>query len=234
MNKFLIVVLISISGWGQTALRTPLQMEADQLRDLRGDAGAELRNQWPGPPQNTFGSAPLEIPAPRTEERPTGQTISVGQLQHKVSKEENRSFKQAMKRSTAGEHGKAAAELEKLVRQDPKLSWAYNQLGVEYALSRRFADAVGALRRSLELEPGSWQAHYNLGLVLYDMGDLPGAEQCARRALQFSSQNPQVHLFLGYLLLLREETRRQGLEEVKFAARTMAAARDLLRTVGAR
>jgi Flp pilus assembly protein TadD len=168
------------------------------------------------------------------ERRPTGETISVGQLQHKIPKAEKRAFQRARKLSRAGEHEKAIAELENLVQRDTELSGADTLLGVEYAVSGRFAEAEAILNRSLELEPASWGTHYNLGLILYIKGDLSGAEQSARRALQFSNQNPHVHLFLGYLLLRREETHAQGLEELEFAARSIRPARDFLRSLAAR
>ena len=217
MNKLFFGVLVSWSCWAQPVMTTP----------------ERIKVEFPG--GSIFRTGPLEMPPPEIpQERPTGQSISVSQLQHKISKEAGRAYKHARKLSRAGEHGKAAADLETVVQRDPEFSQAQNQLGVEYAYLGRWEEAEIALRESLKLEPASWSAHYNLGLVLYGKGDLPGAEQSTRRALQFSSQNPQAHLFLGYLLLLRAETRAQGLQEVKFAARTMTAARRLLRTLEAR
>ncbi len=139
-----------------------------------------------------------------------------------------------MKLSRAGKDGEAAVELETIVRRDPEFSEAQNLLGVEYAHLERFGDAERALHKSLELDPDYWPGHFNLGLVLFHQGDLSGAEKSARRALEFSSQNPQIHLFLGYLLLLHEETRGQGLKEVEFASHTIPAARQFLQSSGTR
>jgi Flp pilus assembly protein TadD len=165
---------------------------------------------------------------------PTGQTVSVGQLRHRVSRELERGFQHATKLGRAGEHGKAAAALETVVDRDPEFLRAEIQLGIEYAFLQRWDDAETVLRRSLQMEPTSASAHYILALILYCKGDLPGAEQSTRRALLFASQNPLAHMFLGELLLKREETHAEGIAELKFAARTNPDARRLLRDMGTR
>ena len=49
--------------------------------------------------------------------------------------------------------------------------------------------------------------------------------------MELAPAEPRVHLMLGYLLYVREETRQEGLEHLHFAARTMDAARQFLKTV---
>ena len=78
------------------------------------------------------------------------------------------------------------------------------------------------------------KGHYNLALILYSNKDFPAAEQSARRALGLSSDNARIHLLLGELLVLHDQTRTEGLTELRFAARTLSDARWVLRVLGTR
>jgi Flp pilus assembly protein TadD len=173
-------------------------------------------------------------PRELAQEKPTGETISVTQLQHKVPKAATKDFERAIKFSRAGEHEKAAAQLEAALRRDPEFASAENQIGAEYSYLGRWDEAENAFRRCTNIEPGSWMGHYNLALTLYSRGDLPGAEQSTRRALALSSENPRIRMLLGELLVLRDQTRAEGLTELRFAARTLSDARWVLRVLGTR
>jgi len=130
--------------------------------------------------------APFDLPPSGTRQTAAGQTISVRQLQHKIPKGVDRAFQHALKLSRAGKHVSAADDLETVVQREPEFSRAVNQLGIEYAFLGRWEDAEAAFRRVLALEPSSWNAHYNLALILFGRGDLDGAEKSTRRALLFS------------------------------------------------
>ena len=60
---------------------------------------------------------------------------------------------------------------------------AFDGLGEEYARLGRYGEAEAEFRRFLILDPASWAGHYGLAVILYQTGDLSGAEQSARRAL---------------------------------------------------
>jgi tetratricopeptide (TPR) repeat protein len=235
VNRLFWVVIVGCPCWAQTEALTPRQANDRFLADLRGDSVVRTCTPGKGQPPvvcttNPYGIDPPEIP----QEKPSGQTISVEHLGHRIPKEAAREFHHAVKLSRAGEHEKAAAELELAVHRDPELASAENQLGVEYAYLRRWEEAEMAFRRSVEVEPAWWMGHYNLALTLYGRGDLSGAEQSTRRALVFSSENPRIRLLLGELLVMQEETQAEGITELRFAARTMGVARRVLRDLGVR
>jgi tetratricopeptide (TPR) repeat protein len=222
--------IVSCHCWAQADVPTA---NGGILDGLRGDSVFRTCTPGKGQPQvvcvtDRDGIAPPEI----SQKKPGGETISVRQLQHKVPKEAAKAFQRAFKLSGAGEHEKAAAELEAALRRDPEFTSAENQLGVEYSYLGRWEDAELAFHRVTDIEPASWMGHYNLALILYSRGDRPGAEQSARRALALSSENPRIHLLLGELLVMRNETRAEGLTELKFAARTLSDARWVLRVLG--
>jgi tetratricopeptide (TPR) repeat protein len=161
-------------------------------------------------------------------EQPTGESISVYRLHHKVPKAARKSFERAQKKSQAGDHAAAASELETAVQLDPNFAGAYNDLGTQYVSLGRLGNAKTAFERASELDPDFWNPQYNLGLISMQQGDLAGAAQNARRALQHASEEAQVHWLLGYALCLNAATRAEGLPHVKYAARTIKEAKQFL------
>jgi tetratricopeptide (TPR) repeat protein len=64
---------------------------------------------------------------------------------------------------------------EYLVRLDPLNGAAWSRLGFAYMVFGRYADAIVALRKSLEVEPNAVFTHELLGEALMLAGDLDGA-----------------------------------------------------------
>lgn len=217
-------ILAAWTCWAQAPPLTPQQMEAAIEADLRGRIDREA-----GPPdgvRGNFGTAPPAFPQP--EERPTGQSISVARLRHKVPKAASALFERARKDANAGHHPRAASELEEALARDPEFAAAYAQLGVEYTRLGRDRDAETALRRSLDLDPNSATANYYLGVVQFRSGDAPGAELSARRAVQQAAENAWAHFFLGYVLWGRVDAQAEALQHLQYAARTLPDAKRYL------
>jgi tetratricopeptide (TPR) repeat protein len=118
------------------------------------------------------------------------------------------------------------------VQHDPlsKLHYArLRQAGHKHGRAlRRLDEADAELRRSIELDPADWAARYDLAVVLYQKGNFAAAEASLRRALQLSATSAPAHLLLGLLLGHRTETRLEALEHLRYAARTMVQAQQLL------
>src|SRR6266481_6453329 len=74
-----------------------------------------------------------------------------------------------------GQFEEAIAEGKRSVELDP-LSVVINvDLGETFYYARRYDEAARQMRKALEIDPTSFYAHYNFGIVLQLMGDLPGA-----------------------------------------------------------
>jgi len=224
MNRCVVGVLI---GWACSAqtIMSPEQIQAALLRDMRGDTDFDY--PLPDNPHNLIG--PFEIRDPWSHERPSGESISIKQLRHKVPKEASRAAVRAEKWSRAGDHSKAAFELEAAIRWDPEFVAAYNALGVEYERCGRLGEAAAVFSQVIQLAPEAWVGHYNLGVAMFQSGDLPGSVQSERRALQLSPGQPTVNLFLGYLLTLRRETQTEAVAYLQYAARWRPEAKQILR-----
>lgn len=74
-----------------------------------------------------------------------------------------------------GDGRRTIAIHEELVRLDPVNGAAWDNLGFGYLMFGRYADAIAALRKSLELEPDAVFTHEHLGEALLLSGDLDGA-----------------------------------------------------------
>jgi len=74
-----------------------------------------------------------------------------------------------------GDGQRTIAIFEELARLDPVNGEAWSDLGFAYMIFGRYADAIAALRKSLELEPEAVFTHEILGEALILSGDLDGA-----------------------------------------------------------
>jgi tetratricopeptide (TPR) repeat protein len=71
----------------------------------------------------------------------------------------------------------AESLLETAVRLNPRFSAAYLELGVLRAARGDIANATDAFRKSVDLDPGSADAHYQLGLAYKRIGEQAKAKQ---------------------------------------------------------
>ena len=84
--------------------------------------------------------------------------------------------------------GAAIAEQRNLVSARPSDAGVWNDLGNLLVLSGNLDEADGAYGRALELDPGSVQARFNLGLLRQQRGDLDGAVSRVPRRCSSSSR----------------------------------------------
>src|SRR2546428_8407223 len=90
-----------------------------------------------------------------------------------------------------GQFEEAIAEGKRSVELDP-LSVVINvDLGETFYYARRYDEAARQMRKALEIAPTSFYVHYNMGLVLQLMGDLPGASAEYEKTMQLVD-NPLV------------------------------------------
>ena len=77
---------------------------------------------------------------------------------------------------------------------------ALQNLGRALAADGRFAEAVEPFRRLAELRPGWAEAHLDLGVVLYNVGDVDGAIAAFSRAVELDPGSARAHESLGTAL----------------------------------
>jgi adenylate cyclase len=111
-----------------------------------------------------------------------------------------------------GDGPRAIAISEELVRRDPVNGSAWRNLGYTYQMFGRYADAIGALRTSLELEPDAVFSHEMLGEAMILSGDLDGALTEMRQERHDIMR--RLGLSFVYAALGRREESQRLLEEV--------------------
>jgi Flp pilus assembly protein TadD len=92
-----------------------------------------------------------------------------------------------MVQKAAGDYDGAIRSLQETARQYPRDRVTSNQLGRILFLQRRYADAVAALLKTLDVDPEDVQAHYNLMLCYRGLGQNEKAEREEKLFLRFKA-----------------------------------------------
>ena len=128
--------------------------------------------------------------------------------------------------AAAGEHDAAAAELDALLRIEPRGQTAAHARRLLVGLRRRdleerleragraaiggsdveLADARTELEHVIAAEPDLWEAHFAMALIARRRGDAAGAERALARVLDLWPEQPDALHELGVALLMAERT----------------------------
>ena len=109
----------------------------------------------------------------------------------------------------AQNYSSAIARLQKVTQLDPKMTRAYDSLGLCYDYLGEFEEAIQSYNRAVELnrqqaKPSPWP-HIDLALSLIAVNRLPEAEKHLREAIGYDSRLPQAHYQLGRVLEMQGE-----------------------------
>jgi eukaryotic-like serine/threonine-protein kinase len=97
-------------------------------------------------------------------------------------------------------HGRAAAAANKALEIDPTLAGAHATRGLLYADARRWAEAEGAFRRAIALEPDYATAHHWFSRFLVAFGRRDEAVREARTARDLEPRSPVIVANLAAVL----------------------------------
>lgn len=166
----------------------------------------------------------IQMRAP-LQQRPPGGPVSVAQLQHPPARKAFQAMLAAKKFSQAGNHEKAAEELQKAVRISPYYADAYTNLGVQHIHLGRYREATGEFAHALEIGGPNPLLLTDLASAQYALRHFDDAIQSARWALRLEPGYPQAHLMLGLVLCTDTRTVQEGLEHLRKAAESIPSAR---------
>jgi tetratricopeptide (TPR) repeat protein len=98
----------------------------------------------------------------------------------------------------------AIASLQKVVELDPKMTRAFDLLGLCYDYLGRVGDAITSFGRAVALNredarPSPWPS-LDMAIAQIEVNQLPEAEKYAREAIGYDSRLPQAHYQLGRIL----------------------------------
>jgi hypothetical protein len=108
----------------------------------------------------------------------------------------------------ARQYGRALAELERMVAENPRDPLALRYLGITLDRLGRYRDAIAAFRRALALEPQSAALHYHLGVTYYKSGAIDLADEALGRVLKIAADSLYGDYSRRYLEALAEQRAR--------------------------
>ena len=83
------------------------------------------------------------------------------------------------------------------LEQQPQLAFGWAQLARYYRDSHDLPGAERALRRTLELAPGSCDTRFNIGLVLFERGALTEAQRETEQLLTLCPDSSDSHRLMA-------------------------------------
>ena len=111
----------------------------------------------------------------------------------------------AMTQKAAGDYDGAIRSLRETERQYPRDRVTTNQLGRILFLQRRYAEAVEALQKTLDVDPEDVQAHYNLMLCYRGLGQTDKAAREEKLFLRFKADEASQAITAKARLLSPED-----------------------------
>lgn len=190
-----IFVFLAAASWGQIISgqkSTPIYTAEPLLPEDSPDNAERNMIFY----DNPRGPQPVERLAP-------AGTVSVEELQHPLSNKALKLLTKAQNFSAMGRYDKAIEELELALKEKSAVPYAHSILGQEYLKMEQIEAAIVELQQAVELLPHNAPVRSNLGFALFLSGNLEGAEQQARQALELDRQNPKSQHVLDQILAAR-------------------------------
>jgi choline-sulfatase len=100
-----------------------------------------------------------------------------------------------------GQYGRAEALLNEIIGEHPRFPFAHFNLGLLYDDQRRFEQARSAYAAEVAAYPQHFKARFNLGNVLFQLGDRAGSLEQLREVVRLAPQQPEGYLLLARVLL---------------------------------
>jgi tetratricopeptide (TPR) repeat protein len=131
-----------------------------------------------------------------------------------------------------GEHAAAVEQLKLAIKEYPKFTLAYNEMGVQHLRLGQMEDADAAFQQALKVDPNSFAALINRGIANVSMKRHGEAIPILRKAVKINEKSAVGHYFLGQALAnlgLFDDAEKElqyslqlGKEEMKEAHRILA------------
>jgi predicted CXXCH cytochrome family protein len=99
-----------------------------------------------------------------------------------------------------GDHAGAIAHYVRGLQKDSLMNYARFNLASAYNAAGKNQDALKTLKNAVAIDPRNDRGYYNLGLLCYEMQDVPAAEKNFRQAVRLNSRLPGVYYNYGLLL----------------------------------
>jgi tetratricopeptide (TPR) repeat protein len=99
------------------------------------------------------------------------------------------------------QYDKAESLLQEIVGEHSKFPMAHYHLGLLYEEQKRWGEAKKAYSEEVELYPENFMARFNLGKLLYRLGDREGYLEQMQEVIRIAPKKAEGYLFLARGLL---------------------------------
>ena len=144
----------------------------------------------------------MSEPSPHSAPRSTGQGTgsrprpNTRKLSQSIPEYADARFDLAHLEFKHGSYAEAEQEYRRLLVEDPKDAAAHNELGGVLAATNRPTDAQHEFETAIALDPGNFDALYNLAGIEADNNNLPRASELLEQALK-QKDDADAHQLLG-------------------------------------
>jgi Tfp pilus assembly protein PilF len=190
-------------------------------------------------PRPTLEAVIIDLPL-----RPVSSKGAPGELMADVDvnvpKKARKHYETGMKKLQKGDSAQAIAELRAAIEVLPSYYAARLELGRELRLRKRFPEALEVVEPLAELAPKRAEPRIEQGIILLALQRRDEAVHALEAAVRLGESNWAAHLYLGWALLERDETKaephfRRAIEiDEQKAARAHLALARLAETKGHR
>ena len=153
--------------------------------------------QFRGSPAQTY-TVNLRLEFKERTEPPKPAVVNAELLN--VPKKAITHYESAMELAKKNEHQGAIDELKLAIKEHPTFTQAFNELGVQYLKLNKLEEANEAFQGALKINPESFPALINRGIVNVMMKRYGEAVPVLRKALKNHEQSAVGHYFLGQAL----------------------------------
>lgn len=157
------------------------------------------------------------------------QTITIQELQQRTQTKALEAFARAKKLAEKGDHPGAVKAFEKVLKTDPLLSDARNDLAVELVISGQEDRAVEQFQKVLQIDPSFVLAYTNLGVVLCHQKRYADAESTLRRAVDLNPESAKANLLLAVALKNQGKQGAETQNALQRAAKSLPIASRLMK-----
>lgn len=106
-------------------------------------------------------------------------------------------YGEAKEAQARGDQAEAIAKYQSILEISPRLSAAYNNLGLLYFQARDYPQAIAILEKGLKISPKMHSATALLGICLYEHGDYSQAKKHLESSLRSDPNDNNAELFLA-------------------------------------
>jgi len=111
-----------------------------------------------------------------------------------------------------GDHLNAIIHYARGLEKDSLMNYARLNLATAYSTIRKNSEALKTLQEAAIIDPKNDRIFYNLGLLTYEMGDIPTAIENFQKAVQLKSNN--IGLYYNFGLLLQQQGKLKEAEQI--------------------